>query len=67
MFVQSLVDLFSKCLCNCDNVKFLFSNKSSPLLQPDLENNILTDSITEVKEYHDWEYPYPDNDNRKYL
>lgn len=67
MVAESLVNLFTKCLCNCDNVKFLFFNKSSSPLQPDLENNILTGSIciTEVKQYHDWEYL--DNDNRKYL
>jgi len=64
MVADSLVNLFNKCLCN---VKFLFFNKSSSPLQPDLENNILTGSIciTEVKQYHDWEYL--DNDNRKYL
>lgn len=61
MVVQLLDDLFSKCLCNCDNIKFLFFNKSSPPLQPDLENIILTDSIgiTEIKQYDDsgnWEY-----------
>lgn len=61
MFLESLVNLFSKCLCNCDNVKFLFFNKSSPLLQPDLENNILAGSIciTQVKQYDEvenWEY-----------
>ena len=61
MFLESLVNLFSKCLCNCDNVKFLFFNKSSPLLQPDLENNILAGNIciTQVKQYDEvenWEY-----------
>jgi len=55
MVVQSLVDLFSKCLCNCDNVKVLFFNKPVPPLQPDLENIC----IAEVKQYDDvgnWEY-----------
>ena len=55
MVVQLLDDLFSKCLCNCDNIKFLFFNKSSPPLQPDLENIC----ITEIKQYDDsgnWEY-----------
>ena len=70
MVVQSLVDLFSKCLCNCDNLKFLFFNKSTPFLQPDLENIILKGDIciTEVKQYDEvgnWEYV--DNDHRKYL
>ena len=62
MVVQSLVDLFSKCLCNCHKIKF-FSQSSS--LQPDLENNIC---VTEVKKYDEagnWEYL--DDDHRKYL
>lgn len=49
MVVQSLVDLFSKCLCN------LFFNKPSPPLQPNLENIC----ITELKQYEDvenWEH-----------
>jgi len=55
MVVKSLVDLFSKCVCNCDNVKFLFFNKPSPPLQPNLENIC----ITELKKYDDvenWEH-----------
>jgi hypothetical protein len=55
MVVKSLVDLFSKCLCNYDNVKFLFFNKPSPPLQPNLENIC----ITELKQYDDvenWEH-----------
>jgi hypothetical protein len=55
MVVQSLVDLFSNCLCNCDSVKFFFFNKPVHPLQPDLENIC----IAEVKQHDDvgnWEY-----------
>ena len=69
MVVQSLLDLFSKCMCDCDKIMFSIFNKSS-LSQPDLENNTLNESICvkEVKQYDDngnWEYV--DDDHRKYL
>ena len=77
MVTQSLIDVFSKCLCNCHTIKLLFFSHPAPL-QPDLENNLNGNiCVPELKKYDEvgnWEYVDDDHrkaneihDRRKYL